>query len=538
LLTWSIWPYILERLGPSPRWPGPLHLPSKEILKVLTPLGIRLDPSLGEPLYRQLFDGVVARIQSGTFPAGFRLPPTRALARELGVHRNTVVRAFEDLEAAGFVVSTVGRGTFVAEKPGRAPVAAPVPRGGALPWASLASRAAQAEPLSRFERLGAGSRRPDAINLSAMVPSPDLLPHELFRRCLEHALRSQRGRALGYAPREGVPRLRELVAQDLARQGIPASAEDVLITTGSQQALDLIVRALVNPGEPVLVNETTYHGALSLLAIGGARIIGVPSDEEGPELAAIQRYGGSGVKLLYLMPSCQNPIGCRISQRRREALVSWSRAAGVPLVEDDYASDLDLDDAPQVTPLRALDGEVLYFGTYSKKLIPSLRIGYLVCPPALRPALCQLKQAMDLGTSALLQHALAEFLERGWLGPHLGAVRAEYRRRRDALEEALRRHLPRAVRWKRPEAGLALWIPAPPDLDVAALHAAALRLGVVFSPSMLYEVGGAVRQGLRLTFGAEPPERLVEGARRLGRAFSSAECRGRSGPPPAALAVV
>lgn len=200
-----------------------------------TPLGIRLDPRAEEPLYRQLFDGVVARIHAGTFPPGYRLPPTRALARELGVHRNTVVRAFEDLESAGFLVSTVGRGTFVADIPTPAAEVAPVDRGDVLPWASLVSRATQAEPLARLERLGAGSRRPDAINLASMVPSPDLLPHELFRRCLEHSLRSGRGRALGYAPREGVPRLRERVAQDLARQGIPAAADDVL-TGGSAEA--------------------------------------------------------------------------------------------------------------------------------------------------------------------------------------------------------------------------------------------------------------------------------------------------------------
>lgn len=504
-----------------------------------TPLGIKLDPRAEEPLYRQLFDQIVARIQSGTFPPRYRLPPTRALARDVDTHRNTVVRAYQDLESAGFVVSSVGRGTFVADPPSPgAERAAPIQRAGALPWASLASRALQAEPLSRGERLGVGARRPDTITLSAMHPSPDLLPAELFRRCLEHALRTQRGKALGYAPREGIAPLRGLVAEDLVRQGIPASAEDVVITTGSQQALDLVVRALVNPGDPVLVNETTYHGALSLLSLGGARIIGVPNDEEGPDLAAIERFGRAGVKLLYLMPNCQNPIGCRISQERREALVAWSHAAGVPLVEDDYASDLDLDGAPPLSPLRGLDGEVIYFGTYSKKLIPALRIGYLVCPRALRTAICQMKQAMDLGTSALLQHALAEFLARGYLARHLGAVRSEYRRRRDALEEALGRHLPRGVRWKRPETGVALWIPAPPGLDVAALYAEAQRLGVVFSPSTLYEVGGAQRHGLRLTFCAEPAERLVEGARRLGRAWAAVERRGRSAAPVSQLEVV
>ncbi len=501
------------------------------------PLGITLDPGLAEPLYRQLFDHVVARIRSGTFPARYRLPPTRALASELGTHRNTVVRAYEDLEAAGFVQCTVGRGTFVADAPPRAAGAPPGDRG-ALPWASLTSHAVQAEPLGRSERLAAGAGPADAISLARMQPSADLLPDDLFRRCIDHVLRTQRNRALGYGPREGVPRLRALVAEDLARQGIPASAEDVIITTGSQQALDLVVRALVNPGDAVLANETTYHGALNLLALGGARIVGVPSDEEGPDPRALERCGRTGAKLLYLMPNCQNPIGSRISARRREALVDWSHAAGVPLVEDDYASDLHLEAEPPLAALRTLDGEVVYLGTYSKKLIPALRIGYLVCPRALRLPVGQLKQAMDLGTSALLQHALAEFLERGYLAPHLALVRAEYRRRRDALEAGLRRHLPRSAQWRRPETGVALWIPAPPGLDVARLFAEAQRLGVTFSPSMLYEVGGGERQGLRLTYCAEPVERLVEGARRLGRAWAAVDRRARARPPPQRLEVV
>ena len=500
------------------------------------PLGIRLDPGLTDPLYRQLFDQLVARIQSGTFPARYRLPPSRALARELGTHRNTVVRAYEDLEAAGFVLSTVGRGTFVADRP-PAPAGAPPADRGALPWASLASHALQAEPLGRSERLAA-SGGAGVISLARMQPSADLLPDDLFRRCMDHVLRTQRHKALGYGPREGVPRLRALVAEDLARQGIPACADDVVITTGSQQALDLVVRALVNPGDPVLVNETTYHGALNLLALGGARILGVPSDEDGPDPRALERYGRMGAKLLYLMPNCQNPIGTRISAERREALVEWSHAAGVPLVEDDYASDLHLEPEPPLPALRTLDGEVIYLGTYSKKLIPALRIGYLVCPRALRLAVGRLKQAMDLGTSALLQHALAEFLERGYLSPHLAMVCAEYRRRRDALEAALRRHLPRSALWKRPETGVALWIPAPSGLDVTRLYGEAQRQGVVFSPSMLYEVGGEPRQGLRLTYCAEPVDRLAEGARRLGRAWAVVERHTRTRSPPQQLEVV
>jgi DNA-binding transcriptional MocR family regulator len=483
-------------------------------------LGLVLRPSSEEPLYRQVFDQVVERIRSGAFPAGYRLPPTRELARVLGTHRNTIVRAYEDLLAAGFVASTVGRGTFVARQPEPRGLPAPVETG-RLPWSSLLARAATAEPLTRFERLPQRPASVDVINLTRLQPSSDLLPDELLRRCLDHVLRTQGPRVLAYAARDGAPRLRAAVAADLARQGVPASPDDVIITSGSQQALDLIVRALVNPGDPFLVDESTYSGALNVITAGGARLLGVPSDDEGPSLDALDRLSRAGAKGLYLMPNSHNPTGATVSAERREALVAWAHRAGVPLIEDDYVADLDLDGRPPPAALRALDGDVIYIGTYSKRLAPALRVGYVIAPPALRPRLVALKYTVDLGTSELLQQALAEFLERGYLTAHLGRSLPEYRRRRDALEEALARHLPRQLSWRRPEHGVALWLPLAAPLDPRAVFDEAQRRGVLVHPSTLNMVEERRGGGVRLTFCAEPAERLVEGARRLGRALAA-----------------
>jgi 2-aminoadipate transaminase len=491
------------------------------------PAGISFQPRSKEARFRQIFDQIVTRIRDGTFPPGHRLPPTRALARELSTHRNTVVRAYQDLEAAGFVTSSVGRGTFVAEHP-RGP-AAEIPQTSearrGLPWTSLASNAVAVESLGRSDRLGRYPTPVGAINLGRMQPSPDLLPADLLRRCIDHVLRTMRGRALGYAPREGLPRLREMIARDLQSQGVPASAEDLIVTTGSQQALDLIARALINPGDAFLTDEATYAGALNLLAVAGARLIGIPADSEGPQLAVLERHNASGAKGLYVMPNCLNPTGARISKERREALVRWSHQAGVPLIEDDYASELSLDGVPPPPALRALDGEVIYLGTYSKKLIPALRIGYLLCPRALRPHFAALKHAMDLGTSALLQHALAEFLERGYLSAHIGTVVAEYRKRCETLEHSLSKHLPKGVRWSHPETGVALWLPTPPSVDPEALFQEAQLQGVLISPGTLNGVSPNERRGVRLLFCAEPPARIAEGARRLGRAWMAVERR-------------
>jgi DNA-binding transcriptional MocR family regulator len=500
--------------------------------------GIKLDPALEAPLYQQVFDQLADRIRTGAFPPGFRLPPTRTLADEIGTHRNTVVRAYEDLETAGFVSSQVGRGTFVSTPP-RGALSAVAAERPPLPWAQLTSRAAQAEPLTRSDRLphhGGGS---EVINLTRMQPSPDLLPHDLLRRCVDHVLRTQGAKMLRYAPREGITRLRALIAADLARQGVPATPDDVVVTAGSQQALDLVARTLINPGDTFLVDDATFTGALNVLAAAGARLVGVPSDAEGPDLGALERLERSGAKGFYVMPNHNNPTGHRISAARREALVDWSHRAGVPLVEDDYAADLNLDGNPLPPALRALDGEVIYLSTFSKRLIPGLRIGFLVCPLAFRARLLALKQTTDLCTSPITQEALAEFLERGYLRAHLSRVIPEYRRRRDALDKGLAAHIPTALKWRRPDVGVTLWLPLPAIYPPEAVFEEAQRAGVLVSPSTLSTLDPQRHTGVRLVFCAEPPARLTEGARRFGRALAAVAERQRDRTPVAqALGVV
>jgi DNA-binding transcriptional MocR family regulator len=299
---------------------------------------------------------------------------------------------------------------------------------------------------------------------------------------------------------------------------VSATAEDVIVTAGSQQALDLLARLFINPGDALIVNTLSYTGALAAFALAGARLISVPSDEEGPELAVLERLAHSNAKAFYLMPSCQNPTGLSLSTARRRAVVEWSRRSGIPLIEDDYVSDLHLDGTAPL-PLRALDGDVIYVGTYSKKLIPALRVGYVVAPPACRPRLESLKQATDLG-SPLIQLALAEFLERGYLRAHIARVLPEYRARRDAMEQGLARSLPPGIGWKRPGAGLLLWVPLPAHVDPHAVFEAARDQGVLVMPSSMSRTSDTTENGVRLTFCAEPVERLQEGARLFGKALA------------------
>lgn len=508
------------------------------------PIGWALDPVKAEPLYRQIFDEVVARIRTGAFPTGFRLPPTRVLAQTLGAHRNTVARAYADLEAAGFVVSTVGRGTFIAAQRAARPADPAAkrtePEADAMPWSSLLASAARLETLGRADRYGRAVHGREVVNLSRMQPSEDLIPHALMRRCIERVLRARRGRAMTYAPPEGTLGLREQIAKEVSSRGVPATPEDVLVTSGSQQALDLIARAIVNPGDAVLVDSTTYAGAINLFTLAGARLIPIPSDEEGPSLGVIQRATRADVKALYLMPNGHNPTGRTITAARRRELVEWSRAAHIPIIEDDYAAGLHLGHDTPPPHLRALDGEVIHVSTFSKRLIPALRVGFVVCPAPLRGVLRSMKRAMDLGASAILQDALAEFLERGYLRAHMNRILVEYRSRIDTLHGALRRAMPSQVTWRRPNDGIVLWLSLPEALGPERVYEEALRHGVVVSPSTVWSVGADAERGIRLAFCAEPADRLVEGAKRLGKAVKGLLARAprESGNAPALMEVV
>jgi DNA-binding transcriptional MocR family regulator len=388
-----------------------------------------------------------------------------------------------------------------------------------LPWASLVSRSSKLESLRRARRFQNVVPGRDVVNLTRMQPSPDLIPDRRLRHCFEHVFRQKGADALGYAPAEGLPRLRELIVEDLARQGVPARADDVVITSGSQQALDLIARSLIDPGDNFLVDAATYSGAIDAFSLTNARLVPVPSDNEGPDLASLERLTRAGAKGLYIMPNCNNPTGAEISTARRRSLVEWSERAGVPLIEDDYGSDLWLGDEPPPPALRSLSGDVLYVGTFSKKLVPALRVGFVVCPPALRPTLVYVKKALDLGSSLVLQHVLAEFLERGYMRAHLGRTLPEYRLRRDALEDSLSKNLPPGMTWRRPERGLVLWLPLPEDIDSEAVFEEAQRRGVLVGPSALYEVEVRRERGLRLAFCAEDQARLSLGGKRLGEAL-------------------
>jgi DNA-binding transcriptional MocR family regulator len=484
---------------------------------------VRIDPDTDAPVYRQIAEGILAALRQGRIAAGRRLPPTRRLAAELRVNRNTAVAAYRHLEEAGAVRSHTGRGTFLVgpetERAAARPAgpAAVRPAGPAADWSAF-SRAVEGPGVGGLLSVYRVATSHEGISFAASHPAADLLPVEPFRAAMDRVLRERGAEALAYGPTAGHAPLREWIAADLRRKGAAVEADDVLITNGSQQAIELVFRAMVDPGDAVVLEDPSYTGALSVLASLGARRVGVPLDEEGirPDLLAraLERHRP---RLLYLQPTFHNPTARVMPLYRRKKVLELAARHRCAVVEDDWAADLRLDGGDLPT-LRALDGgkSVLHIGTFSKKLLPGLRVGWVVAPRVVVERLVALKQIEDCGTSVLVQAALWRFLDDGGMEPHLRRVREAYRLRRDRMVAALRRHAPRQARYERPDGGLFLWVALPEGADADALFSDARERGVLFSRGSLFHVDGTGRHTLRLTYSAASPAEIDSGIATLG----------------------
>jgi len=476
--------------------------------------GLHINLESETPVYRQIADGVRAAMADGRLHPGLRLPPTRDLARHLGVNRNTVVAAYELLATEGVVRSHTGRGTFLAE-PGEAP---PPPSARDDDWLTAFSTAVQGPALERLlsaHRLAIAS---EGISFASSHPANDLAPVEPFSKAMAAVLREQGAAVLTYGPMAGSPKLREAIAAEMRARGLKATANDIVITNGSQQALELIFRTLLDRGNAVVLEDPTFSGALSALGSLGARMVGVPLDEEGmrPDLLALalERHRP---RLIYVQPTFQNPSTRVMSLARRHEILSLAARYGCAVVEDDWAGDLRYEGEALPTLHEIDDGRrVMYVSTFSKKLMPGLRIGWVAARPRIRERLVALKQVEDCGTSPLLQEALHRFLQDHGLEAHLRRVRPAYVQRRDRMLVALDRHFPSDVHWSRPTGGLFIWVTLPDGLDSNELFIAARQRGVLFSRGELFHVSGSGRSTLRLAFGGVDPEQIPRGIEILG----------------------
>jgi GntR family transcriptional regulator/MocR family aminotransferase len=476
--------------------------------------GLQIDLESDVPVYRQIADGVRDAAVEGRLQAGRRLPPTRDLARHLGVNRNTVVAAYEQLAADGWVESRTGRGTFLAHDSARRPSG--TVEGEA--WFYPFSRAVEGEAIGRLASIYGLAIANEGISFVGSYPTAELMPVEPFADAIAEAVRRHGPEVLSYGPTAGWPRLREQIAARMREEGSSIGSGDVLVTNGAQQAIHLVFRTLLDPGDAAVIEEPTYTGALSVLDSVGGRTIGVPVDDRGmrPELLALalERHRP---RLIYLQPTFHNPTTAVMDEARRREILRVAHRFRCPIVEDDWAGDLRLE-GERLPSLHALDGgrQVIYLSTFSKKLMPGLRVGWVVAPPAVQGRLLELKRVEDCGTSPVLQAALELFLERGGLEAHLDRIRPAYRKRRDCMIGSLQRHFPRSASWTRPAGGLFLWIRLPAGFDGGELFAAARREGVLFSRGDLFHSDGSGRNCFRLTYSSASPEQIEEGIAKLG----------------------
>ncbi len=401
----------------------------------------------------------------------------------------------------------------------------------AAPWAHRYAQRTKAVKSSIIRELLKITQRPEVISFAGGLPAPEVFPVARFQEACHRVLQTQAATALQYGPTEGYRPLREHIVAHMARYGIVATVDNVLITSGSQQALDLIAKLFINRGDRILVESPTYLGALQAFDLMGAEYVTVPTDDDGLVTSGMEQALRSGPKFMYILPNFQNPGGTTLARSRRNELVALSEKYGIPIIEDDPYGQLRYE-GEHITPLLVLDrtnlardngykmGNVIYLSTFSKVLAPGLRVAWMVAPPEVISKLVQLKQSTDLHTSMFTQMAVYETARDGFIDEHVKLIRATYKERRDAMLQALHDFFPPEVSWTHPQGGLFLWVTMPPGVDSSRLLEAALRQNVAFVPGDPFFPNGDPGSHMRLNFSNAQPEMIREGIRRLSIAVA------------------
>jgi len=480
---------------------------------------IPLDRQSAVPLYQQIKTYLRQGILSGSLAADTRLPASRQLAQDLGVNRITVENAYAELESEGLVFSKLGSGTYVLSPD---PLPALPKNSLEAPWPLWQQTLQDRTLRSNLPDEAKAVRPVELISFASGIGDANLFPAEDFRKVLQTVMRRDGIAALDYGERNGHAPLRESISHILASQGIQIRPEHILITAGSQQALSLVAQLLLKPGDVILVESPTYSGALDLFAALDFKVVGIPVDGQGMQVDGLEKLlQQHHPKLIYTIPNFHNPTGtCLNGPRRRQLLVLADRY-NVPILEDDFVGDLRYEGRTQPA-LKALDpgGRVIYVSTFSKMLMPGLRVGFLAAEGPIYECLVNFKHVSDLAASTLVQRALEAYVTVGRYQSHLRRSCQIFCRRRDAMVSAVRRYLPARAHFEVPQGGLFIWLQLPENLDSQKLLPLAWEEGVDFAPgSRFFPDGMGDRNWLRLNFVAQTPEQINEGIKRLGKAL-------------------
>jgi 2-aminoadipate transaminase len=477
-----------------------------------------LDRDAPSSLATQIAGFYVRAIQDGRMRAGERLPPIREVASACDVTRATVQDAYRQLAEQGLVEGTVGRGTVVlgSERDGDAATLAVVPAPRLLSaYAEAAQRRSQEMPGAPPLPTG----RALIANFAELAPDGERFPVAEWRAAMDAVLAARGAELLGYGhATNGLPELRALLAERAHEIDAGLTADDVLVTAGAQQALDLVLRTFCMPGDTVVVTSPSYHQMHGLLRAHGLHVVQVPFTAAGLDLEQLERaLQRRQVRLVYLMPTFHNPTGRTLDRAQRQALLDVLVRTGVPVVEDEYQSSLRTRGEPLPT-LRSLDprGLTVTVSTVSKELFPALRIGWIAGAPDLLRPMAAVKRFMDLETSPLLQAALVEFVRRGHLDRYLHALRSELRARHDALQRACRQHLPADCTITDPDGGFLAWLELPRPGHGDRLAELASERGVRVVPGRVFDLVGHPSRGVRLSLTRADRAQIEAGVAVLG----------------------
>jgi len=482
-------------------------------------VSLTLQEDAGAPLFQRIAQALITEIRRGRLKRGDRLPGTRTLAESLLVHRNTVLAAYAELSSEGWIESSRASGTFVSSS---------LPEVRPRDFAGRAARRKEVPTRAGFDvdpapaAADLAAATPRGIQLSSGSPDVRLAPTTLLTRAYRRAVRKQAGTALRYGFPHGHPDLRAALARMLgATRGLAARAEDVVVTSGSQMALDLVSRALLRPGDAVAIEQLGYRPAWLAFRQHGAQLVPIPVDGQGMDVEALASAAArTPIRAVYVTPHHQYPTTATLSAGRRIALLELARRLRIAVIEDDYDHEYHYEGRP-VLPMASADraGVVIYVGTLAKIVAPGVRLGYVVGPRALLESVAAHRHALDRQGDHSLESAVAELLEDGQVQRHARRARRIYQTRRDSAVIGLREELGDAVSFTAPPGGICIWTAVAPHVDVDAWAQRALQRKLVLQTARQYAFDGRPRPFFRLGFAALTEEEMREALRQLRRAL-------------------
>lgn len=467
---------------------------------------VALDPKLDSPLYVQIRDQFRALIDKKMLSEGERLPPVRALAKKLGVNQITIARAYRELSDLNLTQGRRGGGTYVRSR------RIERSEGSFRRDVIFASGALLADRLYEL------SRAPGVIAFTSNYPVPDPAIVEEYRACLKIAIEESFDDCFHYDPPAGRPLARSEAARYLAGKGIGVAADHVLMTSGAQQAIDLVIRGLIGAGATAIVERPGYYGTINALKAAGARILEVPMEEDGMRIDVLSDYlARHKISLICINPTFQNPTGATTSLAKRREILKMARRYEIPILEDDHSSEWQFSSeaVPPIASLAETGDQVLYVCGLGKWLLPGQRFGILAMPPSLWQPFILAKAGADLHGNGIMQEALGKFLERGRYIRPFERMRSNYALRQATLYKELSERLPDGAKLSKPDGGLSFWLGLPDKADVSELYFRAVRRGVAFLPGETFFASNPSRQMMRVSFGLVPEEELLEGVVRL-----------------------